>query len=296
MNVKSEQFKMGDPKLIDSPQDSSLSIAREKIAFGAAYGAAAGIIFAIALWAWDAAQLNQAHAFFPWIKLLLGMLLCGLTGALAGWLVARKDNSLFSFVTWLAAAALMAWITVGLPLQIFPIVAKWLNPELGQFLNYTIGAGFVTRFWLALLWIGIFLSLTGMLQMTLVESAIFSPTGFSKAVPFLVCAVLMGIAGFVIDDLVNVPLRKAILSVETPIQFVLDHRGQHVEPALSRKYHAGSLHGVVDAVSASHNLIVSGYDEGFWQIHVLVQFDTAWADCISVNSQSAYCKFVEPNP
>jgi hypothetical protein len=296
MNVKSENLRWGESKLMNTTQDSSLSIAREKIAFGAAYGAAAGIIYAIALWAWDAAQLSQAHAFFPWVKLLLGMLLCGLTGAIAGWLVARKENSLFSFFTWLAAAALMAWITVGVPLQIFPIVAKWLNPELGQFLNYTIGDAYAIRFWLAMLWIGIFLSLTGMLEMTLVESAVFSPAGFSKIVPFLVCAVLMGIAGFVIDDLVNVPLRKAVLSVETPIQFVLDHRGQHVEPAESRKYHAGSLHGVVDAISASHSLIVSGYDDGFWQIHVLVKFETAWADCISVNSQSAYCKFVEPNP
>ncbi len=296
MNVKNENMRMGESKLFNSSQDSSLSIAREKILFGAAYGAAAGIVFAIALWAWDAAQLSQAHALFPWLKLILGIVLCGLVVGIAGWLVAWKENSLFSFLTWLATAGLLSWITVGLPLQIFPVVVKWLNPELNQFINYTVGTGFVTRFWLAMLWVGIFLSLTGMLQITLIESAIFSPTGFSKVVPFLVCAVLMGIAGFVIDDLVNVPLRKAILSVETPIQFILDHRGQDVDPAESRKNHVGSLHGVLDAVTASRQLIVSRYDDNFALINVLVRFEDTWVDCTTVNSQASYCKFAETIP
>ena len=287
---------MGEAKFLNATQDFSAAIAREKIAFGAAYGAGAGIAFAMALWAWDAIQLSQAHAFFPWLKLILGILLCGIIGGIAGWLVARKESALFSFLIWLSTAAVFYWITIGVPIQIFPIISKWLEPELSGLLNYTIGSGFVTRFWLAMLWVGIFLSLTGMLQLTLVDTAVFSISVFGKIVPFLVCAVFMGIAGFVIDDLVNVPLRKAILSVETPIQFILDHRGQDVDPALSRKYHAGSLHGVLDEVTISHKLIVSGYEDNFWQIRVLVRFEDAWVDCITVNSQSSFCKIVETSP
>jgi len=287
---------MGEAKWSNSTQDSSLAIARDKIAFGTAYGAVAGIAFANALWTWDAIQLSQAHAFFPWLKLILGILLCGIVGGIAGLLVARKESSLFSFVTWLIAAALFSWITIGVPIQIFPIISKWLDPDLSGLLNYTIGSGFVTRFWLAMLWVGIFLSLTGMLQLTLVDTAVFSISVFGKVVPFLVCAVLMGIAGFVIDDLVNVPLRKAILSVETPIQFILDHRGLEVDPAISRKNHAGSLHGVIDAVSASRQLIVSSYDDNFALIYVLVHFEDAWVVCTTVNSQASYCQFAETNP
>jgi len=129
-----------------------------------------------------------------------------------------------------------------------------------------------------------------------VDTAVFSISVFGKIVPFLVCAVFMGIAGFVIDDLVNVPLRKAILSVETPIQFILDHRGLEVDPAISRKNHAGSLHGVIDAVSASRQLIVSSYDDNFALIYVLVHFEDAWVVCTTVNSQASYCQFAETNP
>lgn len=296
MNVKSEPLKIGESKLINSLQDSSLSIAREKVALGAAYGAVAGIAFAIALWAWDAIQLNQAHAFFPWLKLIAGILLCGIVGGSAGWLVARKDSGLISFVIWLFTAAVISWITVAVPIQIFSLISKWIDPDLSGLINYVIGSGFVTRFWLAMLWVGIFLSLTGLLQLTLVESAVFTNSLFGKIAPFLICTILMGIAGFVIDDLVNVPMRKAIMSVDTPIQFILDHRGQDFDPAEGRTNHVGSLHGVLDSVSATRRLIVSSFKDDFAMIEVLVRFDDAWVTCTTVNSQSSYCKYVEANP
>src|SRR3990172_4277592 len=295
MSLRTKNLTVGEAKKVRA-QDTSLSITREKHRLGAAYGMAAGISFAFGLWTWDAIQLSGSHAFFPWLKLFLGILLCGFVGGMAGWLVARKDSGLFSFAIWLVAAGVLSWITVGLPLQIIPAVAKSLVPELDRYLDYAIGTGFVTRYWLALVLIFIFLSLTGLLQLTLVDSAVFSTSGFGWIAPFFVCIGLMATAGFVIDDLINVPFRKAIASGEVPIQFVLDHRGVDVDPALSRKNHAGSLRGVLDVVTQSRLLIISSYDDNFVLINVLVHFQDSWVNCTTVNAQSSYCAFAEPNP
>lgn len=294
MNIKIQKSHPGKAKPVIPIEDIvSASIIRERDLFGTAYGILAGVTFAIALWAWDGFLLSQVHAFFPWLKLALGILLCGLVGGSVGWLSSRQERSSFGFLLWLVASALFSWITIGLPLQIMPYLSKVLEPELGEYLNYGIGSGYIARFWIAIIWIVIFTSITGILQTALVESAVFAMAVVGKIGPFLICIVLMGIGGLVMDDLVNAPFRNAITSVDTPIQFILDNQGKTIDPALSRKYHAGALRGVQEEITSSYKLIVSSYDENFGKINVLVKFEDAWVDCITVNGQASYCKLAE---
>lgn len=287
----------GEQKIGNSKQELfTASIEREIHFFGAMYGVMAGLALATAQWGWDAIQLSQSHAFFPWLKLILGMLVCGLIGGATGWLVSRKERGCLSFLFWLIASFLFAWAAISIPLQIVPAVSKVLEPQLGSFVNYEIGSTFIVRFWIAVMWIVIFSFIVGVLQSTLIESAVASASSFGRVAPFLICMVLMGISGFVIDDLINVPFRGAIFSVETPIEFILGHRGQDIDPKESREAHAGALGSVEGNVTASRKLIVSGYDEDFWRIDVLVSFDNAWVNCITFNNQASYCKFAESLP
>jgi len=298
MNANNENSPQWETRLANPNSESSSSsiIGREIKAFSKTYGILAGLSFAVGMWGWDAYQLSQAHAFFPWLKLALGILLCALVGGTTGWLVSRKESGGFSFLFWFGASVLFSWITVSLPLQVMPALSKFIEPNLNGLLNYDLGDGSITRFWIALIWIMLFLPMAGILQTTLVESAVFANSAFGKAAPFLICMIWTGISGMWLDDLINAPFRGAIISVETPIQFIIDNQGKIIDPALSRKFHAGALGGVQKEITQSRKLIISDYDETFGRINVLVQFEGAWVTCITVNNQASYCKLAEASP
>jgi hypothetical protein len=270
-------------------------IKRDKHIFGALYGLIAGAAFAIALWGMDAVLLSQNHAFFPWLKVIAGIVLCGSIGAIVGWIAMRFEGGIQGFLLWLAGAGLMTWVAIGLPLRIIPVLAPMLEPDLAHYLDYGAGSGYEARFLVAVVWITIFVALTGVLQMAMVDTAVFANSAFGRIAPFVVCIVLMAIGGTVMDDLINDPFRKAIMSVETPINFILDHRGLDIDPAESRRAHAGSLRGVQDEITENRRLIVRSYDENFGQIRVLVRFANVWVDCVTVNGQSSFCELAEPN-
>ncbi len=281
---------------LEDPESGSPTITREQHVFGSAYGLVAGVAFAIALWGWDGFQLSQAHALFPWLKLLIGILLSGIVGAIAGGIVARQERWIYQFLTWIATGGILAWISVYLPLEIAPFVSRLLEPELNGMLNYHTGGGYVARFWLSAIWIVIFLSLAGIFQSTLVDSVVFSASIFGRTFPFLVCAILAAVGGVMPDDLINSHFRKGVLAADTPIQFILDNQGKDVDPALARQFHAGAFRGVKDEITPSRSLIVSDYDETYIQIDVLVHFENAWVFCYTVNNQASYCKPADSNP
>jgi hypothetical protein len=194
----------------------------------------------------------------------------------------------------LIASLLFAWAAMAVPLQIVPAIAKSLEPELTGFVSYQIGDAYTFRFLIALVWIVIFTSIAGILQSTLIDSAVFSISVFGKVAPFLVCGVLLGIAGFVIDDLVNVPFRGAYAAIEQPVAFILEHGGQYENSPESRAAHAGAFSSVKLQVTEARQMIVSRYDEDFWRLNVLVRFEDAWVECITFNKQASFCKFAEP--
>ena len=271
------------------------SIARKKAAFEAAYGAIAGVTFALVLWGRDAYLLSTAHAFFPWWKLVLGMLLCGMVGGIVSWLSARIEGCI-SILIWLGAAPLFAWITVGLPLQLMPLLSESLEPGMRGLIDYQVGEGYMVRFWIALGWVAVFLVISGLLQSTAVESAFFSTSLFGRVAPFFICISMMAVAGVILDDLTNAPFRKAIFAVETPIHFILANPGKEVDRELAREFHAAALREVNEEVTRFHYLMVGGFDESFSLIDVIVKFNEIWVNCTTVNGQITFCEQVQPGP
>ncbi len=75
----------------------------EKQRLGLAFGALAGLAYALVTWGIDGYLLARAHADLPWLKFLLGSLFCAGLGGLAGWLSERIDQALFTFLAWLFA-------------------------------------------------------------------------------------------------------------------------------------------------------------------------------------------------
>jgi hypothetical protein len=268
-------------------------IMRQKRRVGAIYGVVVGLSFAIASWGLDAFLISQASGLYPWLKFILGAMICMLSGGLAGWLVARLEKAIFGIPVYLALSMVFSWLIVALPFQLFPAVVSWLDPETGRLLNYTFYEGFGSRFAIAVGWISLFLALVGVLQIPLAEPSAFATSFFGRFAPLLVCSVVMFINGFIVDTLNNEPLRTALLHMENTIEFGVEHQGQEVDRALTRTMRQASLRTVQEVIDQPRKLIVGSYDQYLDQIHVLVRFGNTWVDCIVVYNQPNFCKYVE---
>jgi hypothetical protein len=268
------------------------AILQFKHRFGLWYGIAVGLSFAIFAWGVDSFLLSRMNGLFPWLKFLGGLIPCTIVGGLAGWLSARFDKPLLAMLLWVGAASVFAWLTVSLPLQITPGILSLVDPAIQDLLHYTYYASFSTRFGIAYAWIAIFVSLAGLLQIPMSDSAVFSTSFFGKISPMLVSLVLMAICGTIVDGLNNEKLRSPVDATNTAIQFMIDHRGEEIDPVVSRRMHLGALRSVGDLITAQRGFIVSGYDELLEQVQVLARFENAWVECELVVNQLIKCEQV----
>jgi hypothetical protein len=267
-------------------------VVQSKRRVGALYGMAVGLSFAAASWGIDGFLLSQSHAFYPWLKFIIGAVICMIAGGIAGGLVARLEKGLLALFIYLGLALVFSWLIVALPFQIFPAVMQWLDPETGNLLDYTFYDGFQSRFVIAVAWISLFVALAGVLQLPLTEPAAFATSFFGKVSPLLVCSVVMFINGVIVDTLNNEPLRTAVLHLNNTIEFAVEHQGQEVDRTLARTMRMSSIRAVQDVISQPRKLIVGGYDQYLDQIHVLVRFGSTWTDCVVVYNQPSFCEYV----
>jgi len=268
---------------------SNPAIAGARIGYGALYGLLVGVAFAFSTWASDGYLLSKAHALMPWLKLLLGVILCGLAGIVAGWMTIRFNRWGISLSGWLGLSVFFSWLVIALPMQISPMVAEWLNPQLSDYIHIKTFGDVSSRFWLAFMWIVIFVSIVGVLESVLVDSIIFAPTIVGRITPVAVCILILGVCGSITDGLSNEPLRFAILGMDSTIQFVVEHQGQDVNQELARENHTGALRAFTDDISDSRKLFISGYDVQLGEVHVMVMFEGITLDCIVLYGQTSYC-------
>jgi hypothetical protein len=227
----------------------------------------------------------------------MGAVICAVIGGVAGWLAARTDKSLAAVAIWLVAGSIFAWLTVNLPLVLMPKALSLLEPQTSGLLDYTYYEDFEQRVWVAYTWLGIFITLAGLLQIPLSDSAVFSTSLFGKAAPVLVSLALMGIAGTIVDNgLINEPLRGSVVAIDNTIQFIVDNRGREVDSATARRMHTGAFRAIEEAVTQGRELIVSGYDGQFGEVNVLVKFERDWVECQVFYNQPISCKVVESAP
>lgn len=271
-------------------------VVRAKHTYGIWFGASLGLLFSIFAWGIDAFMLGGMNSFYPWVKFAGGALPCMLAGGFTGWLSARLGKPAIAFLLWAVTAFFFSWLTVALPLRITPILLGMVDPDIQGLLHYTLYDNFTTRINAAYIWIGIFVALSGLLQLPLSETAVFSTSTMGKTSPMLVCLVLMGICGMLIDGLNNELLRSPIKAMNETLQYAVDHEGQEVDPLDSRRMRLASLRKVEDLVTPEYKMIVSGYDELIVEVNVLIRFKNAWVECDVLYNQPVTCERVGDNP
>jgi hypothetical protein len=269
-----------------------IDVVRAKRIYGICFGVAVGLIFAVFAWGIDAYQLSRMNGLHPWIKFVSSLVLCMAIGGLAGWLAAWLDKPLIALPIWIITALFFAWLTVMLPLQIAPRLLTIIEPDIQGLLHYQYYEEFSSRIGVAFAWIVILVSITGVLQLPISEGAVFSTSVLGKVAPLLVCLVLIGIAGTIIDGLNNEPLRSPIEALNSTIQYYFDHQGAQVDPAEARTMHQGALRVVHDALTPQRQLTISGYDQYLGEVDVLVKFQHAWVECKVFYNQPSNCKQV----
>lgn len=280
------------PLLVNKDHEARPDVVRTRRTYGFFYGFFLALAFALWIWLPDALVLERAHALEPWFKLLVGTLVCLPVGALAGWLTMRVERGWFAAVVWLGAAIVFAWISVALPFQIAP---QWLaaSHDLPSGFTPVIFDALFVRVWVAYAWVAVFVIVAGVLEMPMSEAAAFSTSFFGRIGPFLLCAALMGITAFMVDNLNNSPFRGPITLTDETIQFVVDNLGREVDPKLRRTMHMSALQTITDLVTEPRQLLIGEYDQDLWNIHVLVRFGDVWVDCLTVYNQMSNCQRME---
>lgn len=260
--------------------------------YGLLFGVAVGLTFAVATWGFDAVWLNNANGLQPWVKLLAGAIPCVVIGGITGRVSAQLDKSILALLLWIIAGSGFAWLTVAVPIQAAPRLIAFVEPGTQGLLNYVYYEGFNIRIGVAYAWITIFVGIVGLLQIPLSDSGVFSTSTGGKLAPIFVIMIIMGICGFIVDGLINKPLRSATTAMDETLQFYLEHQGKDVDSATARKMYLGSLREVEEHIAPGYRLIVGSFDEYFGEVQILVKFQTAWADCAVIYDQPILCKEV----
>lgn len=268
-------------------------ILHAKHIYGAWFGIALGLTYAIFAWGIDGYRLAQMNGLYPWLKFLTGVIPCVVVGGVAGWLAARLDKPIVAMFLWAAATLVFAWLSVNLPLQVMPRILNFIEPELQSLLHYTYYEEFSTRFGVAYFWLAICISLAGLLQLPLSDSAVFSTSFFGKISPMLLTLVLMVIGGITMDNLNNQLLREPVHTVNAAVEVLIDNQGKKIDPLISRQLHLASFRTVSDLITPERKFIVSGYSARLEEVQVLGRFEDAWVECELLYNQLLSCKQVE---
>lgn len=272
----------------------ALHLNHRKQIFGLSYGMIAGLAFSVTLWGLDGLKLAQAFAYFPWTKFVVGAPLAMLVCGAAGWLTSRWGKPLLGVLLWALAAGALAWLTILVPIVIAPSAMKLLVPEFRSLLHYTFYDNTTILTAVAFGWVGITAFIVAIIQVPMVEQAIFSINLLGKIMPHIICAVLMLVGGSVADSLNNRPLREPLLSMNATIQFALDHQGKQVSPKAARDVHLASLRTVQDLITEERRLVVSDFDPLLENVTILVNFDGNWAECDTIFGHALTCHSITP--
>ena len=269
-------------------------IPTRKLTFGLIYGLAAGLVYSLMAWGLNAFLLARADFAYPWLAFLLGIPPVLLVTSLAGYLTIRIDNALLGGIAWLLAGIIVGTLGVWLPLWIVPEILPRLEPILKGWVEFSWLDSYSFLVYSAMISTGVTFLIAGLLESVLVDQAAFSPYSGAIVMPVLICALVTGVAGGVIDNLVNTRYRDSAIALDTLFSFALDNKGKEIDPELARKKHMGAVSMIETDLTKKHRLFFFSSTETGEQAKILVDLNGKWAMCdISLN-QPVFCRPTEP--
>ena len=272
------------------------NVKHKKLKYGLSYGLVGGVAFAIFAWGVDAVLLTLAHATFPWIKFIPGLIICTLAGGLVGWLTIRFENHLIALLLWFLLAVLFSWLVVWLPLTGAPGIIKLLDPELATRFDFSQVQDIYQFRLVGLLAVGLAAIISGLLEINLVENALLAPSGFTHILTLLVCLILFGVGGSSTDHLINTNFREPIQAVDKLIQFAADNEGKEVPSITARAMHLSAAKDLDEYLQSPRQLTIIAFDPPLGMMNILVNFDGSLVQCTAIYSQPTNCVILSGTP
>lgn len=265
-----------------------------KHVFGLFYGLTAGLVFASAAWGVNAFILSRAHFAYPWITFLAGILPVLLITGLAGFISVAIQNAIAATVIWLVAGVLVGAWGVWLPLKLVPEILVRLEPVLNGWVTFGWEDAHAILLVSAAFYTGIAFLIAGIIGMVMLEQAAWSTYSGAILAPLLVCALIAGIIGGVVDNFANARYRNSISGLDRLFTFALENQGKQVDKSLARSMHMNAVSLIATDLSEQRRLFYFSFDTTAEQGRILVDLNGHWAICDVFLDSPAFCQPSEP--
>ena len=164
-------------------------------------------------------MLSRAHVEYCWIKILPGAILSLLCCGMAGWLTMRFASHFAGifFLVW--GGIFLSWMVAWLPLGGTTSFLKVFNPYVYNLTDFADANNLSQIRLFSLIVIGFAAMLSSLLEIPLIDQALFSAYKITTVVALVPPLILFAVAGNSADHLLNVHFRDAILALDDLIQF-----------------------------------------------------------------------------
>ncbi|HEY3343630.1 MAG TPA: hypothetical protein VGJ97_01815 [Anaerolineaceae bacterium] len=266
------------------------TVRTEKQRIATLYGIAAGVVFSLVTWGYDAFLLARAHAVTPFLVFSFGLIGCGVVGGAAGWLTYRITHLLAGFVCWVAAGIAFAWLAGQIPFGFYPHALALLDPAVSQIVHFPANPGVQSSEWIVRIVVVALSGIAGLLENALADATANSSGQLGRFFPGLVWAVLFFLAGLSPENTLTAPLRAPVVNLNATIQYALDHPAEPLNAPSDTSFRTGSLQDIQTDLTQPRRLILQTYDDTFYNTTVVIRFGgSTYAKCSISNGQPITC-------
>lgn len=264
-----------------------------KVRYGLLFGFLGGLVFALAAWGIDAVRLANAHAILPWGKLLIGGIPCVLLGALIGWLSLKIERVAVNALLWGMTGLAFAWFVGYSPFRGATSLLESVDSSVTPLVQYTVSNNLQGRIQFISIIISITFILASILLFHFIEVSSTASRWLERLWPIVAWSLFFAIAGLAADTLLHGRLRTPLIVTDDTIQFILDHKNNHIDGTVARAMHLRALDPVKELLHQPRRLILADYDDTIVQVNVLIDFDGTWVRCSMLDNQLGVCKLLE---
>jgi hypothetical protein len=197
---------------------------------------------------------------------------------------------------WLPAAYALGWATLYIIFKLSPAVIKIIDPSFQGWIEYSFNQGIVFRMGVSLIWLFGICLVGGLFENALIEHATDYSTTTAGRFIILLPALVMLMAGYFADDIINKPMRDPVVYTNNTINFIIEHKGQEIDKKLARTMHVAAFRGMDDLLEQPRQIVVGDFDITLEQTMVYIRFGEQWVVCETFSYQPVNCKKVDAIP
>jgi hypothetical protein len=265
------------------------SVRIEKQRIATVYGFAAGIIFSLVAWGFDAFLLARAHAIQPFLAFGIGLVVSTLVGGAAGYITYRFNHFFAAFLCWLVAGIVFAWLSGHVSFDLLERALAIVNPGIASMVSYPISAGIQGQlFYVRVAVVGLSV-VAGLLEITLADATSNASGLGGRIIPAVAWVALFFLAGLSTENNLTSSLRAPVAGLDATMQYASQHLSIDLKSPPDRRFRTGALLDISGNLSQPYQLILKDYDVYLYDTNVIVRFPSSWALCSVSSDQPVSC-------